>query len=56
MYRAVAADAYERWATWAANSLSQQLVQQLSADPALTSTAALRGWQETVIPQVGPGT
>ena len=50
--RAVRGDAHERWAAWAAQALQQQLGQQLSSDSALTASAPLRGWQETVIPQV----
>lgn len=50
--RAVAEDAHEKWAMWAAQSLAQQLAQQLNADAALTSPVALRSWQETVIKAV----
>lgn len=45
--------AHGAWAGWAAGALGGQLAEALRRDAALISPLALRGWEETVVSQVG---
>jgi hypothetical protein len=52
LFRRVAMRAAQLWAKWAAEALAATLRQRVEADVALTSSFALRAWEDTLISQV----